>query len=72
MSIYPGEKPFYGITTERDIAKLNLYPELLDLIYKLLPYIETLEDDEGYKKGTISKLTKEITGMIQKAEEVAK
>lgn len=56
--------------TERDANAhlLAAAPEMLDLLYRLLPYIEVAELDDTYKPGVVRKLTKELNALINKAE----
>lgn len=43
-------------------------PEMLDLLYEVLPYIETAESDEAYKPGVVARLSTKIRAVIAKAE----
>lgn len=45
-------------------------PEMLDLLYTVLPYIEMLELDQTYKPKTIAALTRRIRDTLDKAEGV--
>lgn len=42
-------------------------PDLLAALITALPYIETAEMDEGYKKGAVAKVTREVLAAIKKA-----
>ena len=42
--------------------------EMLDLLYRLLPYIQSLENDQTYKPDTIKKLRTEMLAVITRAE----
>lgn len=43
-------------------------PDMLDLLYIVLPYIEDAEHDPAYKAGAVAKVTKQIRATIAKAE----
>ena len=45
-------------------------PEMFDLLYTVLPYIEMLELDQTYKPKTIAALTRRIRETLDKAEGV--
>lgn len=45
-------------------------PDMLDLLYTVLPYIEDLELDQMYKPGVIAALTRRIRDTLDKAEGV--
>ena len=48
----------------------NLNADLLDVAYEVLPYIETVaEEDEGYKAGTVAKVLRNIQAVIKAVEE---
>lgn len=49
-------------------ALIAAAPDLLDLLVKVLPYIETAEDDPAYKPGAVAKVTREILALIARAE----
>ena len=55
---------------EQTIERLDeLSADMLDVLYEVLPYMETLaEEDEGYKAGAVAKVVRNITAMIKKAE----
>lgn len=55
---------------EQIIEQLDeLSSGMLDVLYEVLPYMETLaEEDEGYKAGAVAKVVRNITAMIKKAE----
>ena len=55
---------------EQTIEQLDeLSADMLDVLYEVLPYMETLaEEDEGYKAGAVAKVVRNITVMIKKAE----
>ena len=42
--------------------------EMLDLLYRLLPYIQSLESDQTYAPGTIKRLRVEMQAVIARAE----
>jgi hypothetical protein len=42
-------------------------PEMLDLLYKVLPFIEDAELDSTYKHGVVAEVTRQIRDTIQKA-----
>ena len=53
---------------ERDwLRKVN--GELVDALSIALPYVETAEDDPGYKAGAVKKVTKKIRAALAKAKE---
>lgn len=43
-------------------------PTLLAALYEALPYVETAEHDEGYKKGAVAKVVANMRVAIQLAE----
>ena len=43
-------------------------PEMLDLLYTVLPYIEDLELDQSYKSGVVIDLTRRIRSTIEKVD----
>ena len=47
---------------------LAMAPEMLDLLYTVLPYIEDAELDPAYKSGAVARVTQQIRAAIQKAE----
>lgn len=69
MSIYPGEKPYYGVTTERDIAKLNLYPELLEALERIA---NTQRSDAKEWSDLVYRAKDIARAAIEKAKEVAR
>lgn len=42
--------------------------DLLDMVCRLLPYIEDMESDPGYKAGAVNRTVREIHKLIAKAE----
>lgn len=50
---------------EANAKLISAAPEMLDMLYKVLPYIESCE---GYKTNVISNLAKELLTLINKAE----
>jgi len=43
---------------------------MLDVLYEVLPYMETLaEEDEGYKAGVVAKVVRNIMAVIKATEE---
>ena len=56
---------------ERIIENLDeLNADLLDVAYEVLPYMETLADeDEGYKAGAVAKVVRNIKAVIKAVEE---
>ena len=48
----------------------NLTQDMLDVLYEVLPYIETVaEEDEGYKAGAVAKVLRNIKAVIKATEE---
>ena len=48
----------------------SLCEDMLDVLYEVLPYMETLADeDEGYKAGAVAKVVRNIQAMIKQVEE---
>ena len=48
----------------------DLNADLLDVAYEVLPYIETVaEEDEGYKAGAVAKVLRNIQAVIKAVEE---
>jgi hypothetical protein len=48
----------------------NLNADMLDVLYEVLPYIETVaEEDEGYKAGAVAKVLRNIQAVIKQVEE---
>lgn len=47
----------------------SLASDMLALLIEVLPYIETAEEDEGYKPGEVAKVTAKIRAIIAKAEQ---
>lgn len=43
-------------------------PDMLDMLYTVLPYIKTLEQDKGYKPGAVNTISRQIQAAIAKAE----
>ena len=56
---------------EAIIERLDeLNADLLDVAYEVLPYIETVaEEDEGYKAGAVAKVLRNIQAVIKTVEE---
>lgn len=56
---------------EAIIERLDeLNADLLDVAYEVLPYMETLADeDEGYKAGAVAKVVRNIKAVIKNVEE---
>ena len=56
---------------ERIIERLDeLNADLLDVAYEVLPYMETLaEEDEGYKAGAVAKVVRNIMAVIKATED---
>ena len=56
---------------EAIIERLDeLNADLLDVAYEVLPYMETLaEEDEGYKAGAVAKVLRNIQAVIKATEE---
>ena len=56
---------------EAIIERLDeLNADLLDVAYEVLPYIETVvEEDEGYKAGAVAKVLRNIQAVIKAVEE---
>ena len=48
-------------------AALPTYTELLDTLYRALPFIEDAKDDLAYKPGVVAKVEREIRALIDKA-----
>ena len=42
--------------------------DLLDMVYRLLPFIEDMESDPGYKAGAVKRTIREIHTLITKAK----
>jgi hypothetical protein len=49
----------------------ELSPDMLELLYKCLPFIEDAADDPCYKKGVVLSLEREIKALLNKIAEVA-
>ena len=48
----------------------ELNADLLEVSYEVLPYIETVaEEDEGYKAGAVAKVLRNIQAVIKAVEE---
>ena len=48
----------------------SLTQDMLDVLYEVLPYIETVaEEDEGYKAGAVAKVLRNIQAVIKAVEE---
>ena len=48
----------------------SLCEDMLDVLYEVLPYMETLADeDEGYKAGAVAKVVRNIKAVIKAVEE---
>ena len=48
----------------------ELNTDLLDVAYEVLPYIETVaEEDQGYKAGAVAKVLRNIQAVIKAVEE---
>lgn len=48
----------------------NLNADMLEVLYEVLPYIETVADeDEGYKAGAVAKVLRNIQAVIKQVEE---
>lgn len=43
-------------------------PEMLDLLYRLLPYMEDVEADPAYKPRTGQKLSREILALLKEID----
>ena len=56
---------------EQIIERLDeLNADMLEVLYEVLPYMETLADeDEGYKAGAVAKVVRNIQAMIKQVEE---
>ena len=48
----------------------NLNADMLEVLYEVLPYIETVaEEDQGYKAGAVAKVLRNIQKTIKQVEE---
>lgn len=48
----------------------GMVQNMLDVLYEVLPYIETVaEEDEGYKAGAVAKVLRNIQKTIKQVEE---
>ena len=63
----------YELLAEQEaiIERLDgLTEDLLDVLYEVLPYMETLADeDDGYKAGAVAKVVRNILAVIKQTEE---
>ncbi len=48
--------------------KREIAADMLDMLYRLLPYIEELESDKANKPGVVRKLRLEMLAIIKRAE----
>lgn len=72
-ALYPIAQINQGWNAAEDDANARLIaaaPEMFDLLYTVLPYIEMLELDQTYKPKTIAALTRRIRETLDKAEGV--
>ena len=53
-----------------DARLIAAAPEMFELLYTVLPYIEDLELDQMYKPGVVAALTRRIRDTLDKAEGV--
>ncbi len=52
-----------------DIGRLMAAaPDMLDMLYRLLPFIEDIESDTAYKPGIVRQLRLKMLAIIQRAE----
>jgi hypothetical protein len=58
------------ITAMYNAALIAAAPDLLDMLYTVLPYMECAEQDPAYKPGVVTRITRQIREVIAKAEEV--
>lgn len=48
----------------------SMVADMLDVLYEVLPYIETVaEEDQGYKAGAVAKVLRNIQAVIKQVEE---
>ena len=59
---------FHGENWKANARLASLSPEMLDMLYTLLPYIEDAENDPAYKSGAPAKIRKDLIALIGKAE----
>ena len=62
--------PLVYVERGEDARLIAAAPEMLDLLYTVLPYIEDLELDQMYKPGVVAALTRRIRDTLDKAEGV--
>jgi hypothetical protein len=61
----------FSACTPENVANARLIasaPDLLDELYRLLPFIEDAEKDPAYKPGIVHERTKAIRALIARAE----
>jgi hypothetical protein len=67
--IYGPQNEYLAICEDPLNARLiAAAPDLLDLLYLALPYVEDAENDPCFKKDVVSRLAKNIRSAIAKAE----
>lgn len=54
--------------TAENASLIAAAPEMLDMLYTVLPYIEEAQNDPAYKSGAVAKITKQLKALIDKAE----
>jgi hypothetical protein len=72
-TLYPIAQVNGGWRTTEDEANARLIaaaPEMFELLYTVLPYIEMLELDQTYKPKTVAALTRRIRDTLDRAEGV--
>tara|TARA_R100000664_G_scaffold32626_1_gene47845 strand:+ start:539 stop:853 length:315 start_codon:yes stop_codon:yes gene_type:complete len=74
--IGPGKCSHVGTVTtgfdrpyaEADARLIAAAPEMLDMLYTLLPYLEMAEHDECYKPGKVADVVRSVRALISKAD----
>lgn len=67
-SLRQSGRPSHEDTAEANAKLIAAAPDMLDMLYTVLPYIETLEQDKGYKPGAVNTVSRQIQTAIAKAE----
>lgn len=61
--------PMTGNNRADNARLIAAAPDMLDMLYRVLPFIEGCEADDAYKPGAVRGLIKDMMALIAKAEQ---
>ena len=60
------KQPDFDAVAEANARLMAAAPDMLELLYRCLPFIEDANDDPCYKPGTVKALELKILGLLNK------